>query len=521
MQVPSSAGDSTNSKCIKCGADITPTAKFCPNCGAPHTFQPIDAAAPSLPSEEPSIKPEVIALSPDDGLQPSPPPESVAEKVMPKAGRIPLPLFILAGLIVVVVLVITNRNSEHLQSNQPATENSPQATTPPPRIITKDPELARLLHPPNGEDDILAYSKAYVQKKQEIEAKLAQVTDHELRARLASEEWGKVDKSSYFAEGEDNLRASLSAAMYSFLMKHRADWFEIGHVDYPGSGSLTVKSVEASPLEVPENESIALDITSMDSVYSKFREAARPAIQAGVEHWMDEQSCTAHLRNVCENLGGSPGECSDPAHLQEIEQRLGGGGILSGCNDNPSGEKGRQIMEKRERDNRLVLVGQGDLLAHRIDKLLIVDYDTETLLLELKPSILSGDIVWKFPADGQANDISLLKYKRAADADSAKDFGAVALHADSGKQTFHNNNDSDNPIQIVVSLQGDDDNSFVLENGCNLGAVEPHETCEFSVHFKPVHMGFHTAAIQIAGEGWSIHSVVLRGFGIWPWDTSH
>jgi hypothetical protein len=115
----------------------------------------------------------------------------------------------------------------------------------------------------------------------------------------------------------------------------------------------------------------------------------------------------------------------------------------------------------------------------------------------------------------------LLKYKRAADADSAKDFGAVALHADSGKQTFHNNNDSDNPIQIVVSLQGDDDNSFVLENGCNLGAVEPHETCEFSVHFKPVHMGFHTAAIQIAGEGWSIHSVVLRGFGIWPWDTSH
>ena len=34
MSIPSPAGDSLKSKCLECGADIAPTAKFCPECGA-------------------------------------------------------------------------------------------------------------------------------------------------------------------------------------------------------------------------------------------------------------------------------------------------------------------------------------------------------------------------------------------------------------------------------------------------------------------------------------------------------
>jgi hypothetical protein len=281
-----------------------------------------------------------------------------------------------------------------------------------------------------------------------------------------------------------------------------------------------VKSVEASPLEVPEGEAIALDLKTMDSVYTKFREAARPAIQAGIDHWMYEQSCTAHLRNVCENLGASPGECSDPAKLQEIEQRLGGGGILTGCNDNPSPEEGRQIMEKRERANRLVLVGQGDLLTHRIDKLLLVDYDTETPLLELPPSALTGGIAWKFPTEAQANNEGSIRYKRTVDSNSFKDFGVVALHTESYKQDFHNQNGFENQTQIYVSLQGDDSNNFALENGCSSGILEPHESCDTTVYFKPTSIGLHTATLRITGPGWSVPPIALRGYGVWQWDIS-
>jgi ketosteroid isomerase-like protein len=46
-----------------------------------------------------------------------------------------------------------------------------------------------------------------------------------------------------------------------------------------------------------------------------------------------------------------------------------------------------------------VLVGQGDLPNHRIDKLLLVDYDTESVLLELPSSAMTGVLRWKAPLD--------------------------------------------------------------------------------------------------------------------------
>ncbi len=66
MQAPSSAGDSTNSKCIKCGAAISAKARFCLKCGAAQNSQPLEAVAPSVPSEEPSLNAEATALTPDN-----------------------------------------------------------------------------------------------------------------------------------------------------------------------------------------------------------------------------------------------------------------------------------------------------------------------------------------------------------------------------------------------------------------------------------------------------------------------
>jgi hypothetical protein len=67
------------------------------------------------------------------------------------------------------------------------------------------------------------------------------------------------------------------------------------------------------------------------------------------------------------------------------------------CEVNPSAEKGMDIAEKKMRSERLVLVGQGDLSVNRIDKVMLVDYDTEAVLLTLSPNVLPANkLSWKF-----------------------------------------------------------------------------------------------------------------------------
>jgi len=384
------------------------------------------------------------------------------------------------------------------------------------RILTKDAEFVQLLHPSTNEDDVLAHSSGYLQKKREIDAKLSSISDPELRERLSAEEWAKVDKAGFLAEGEDNLRASFLARMRACLERHRADWFEIGHVDYPGSTSLLVNSVEASPLELPEGAAIAMDLTTMDAVYSRFRQAADQQIREKAAEWMSNQSCEGRLKNTCKNLGGSSAECSDPAQLREIEERLGTGGILIGCTDNPSAEEGSRVAEKELRSERLVLVGHGDLLTHRIDKLLLIDYNSETVLLEMSPAAMTGKLTWKFPAANQET-ASSVAYKRLPDTDALKDFGAVAVHAQSQKINFNMTNEHDYNVPIEPSIQDGDAKNFVLENGCSYGPLGPQGMCEFVVYFSPEVVGLHTATL-VLGSNWNPSEITLRGYGTSPWD---
>src|ERR1017187_9559742 len=73
------ADDSMNPKCLECGAAITPTAKFCPECGAIQTSRPVDAAAPSVPSEEHSVNSDATKLtSGNESLHQTSQPRSLA-----------------------------------------------------------------------------------------------------------------------------------------------------------------------------------------------------------------------------------------------------------------------------------------------------------------------------------------------------------------------------------------------------------------------------------------------------------
>ena len=45
------------------------------------------------------------------------------------------------------------------------------------------------------------------------------------------------------------------------------------------------------------------------------------------------------------------------------------------------------------RDQRLILVGQGDIVDHRIDRLMLVDYDTETVFADIDSKVLAGQSI--------------------------------------------------------------------------------------------------------------------------------
>src|ERR1019366_4104365 len=176
----------------------------------------------------------------------------------------------------------------------------------------------------------------------------------------------------------------------------RADWFEIGHVDVLGTSELRLIPVGASPVELNGDVTIPIDVATLDAVYSQFRKLTKSQAEIAVRAWMDAQSCAGVLQRACANLGGTPAECSDPAKLREIDVSLPG--VLNvDCEVNPSAEKGMDIAEKKMRSERLVLVGQGDLSANRTDKVMLVDYDTETVLLTLSTDVLPANkLKWKF-----------------------------------------------------------------------------------------------------------------------------
>lgn len=260
-------------------------------------------------------------------------PYGAADAITPRLGDIgtssvsgPSPkllaAFVLVALIVGTVFVAKRMRSTQIQSSSAGPSVAPQPVPPPSKILTKDPEFVRLLHPPQG-DALLELSTEYAQKRQEIESKLAAIQDPEIRKQVSDDEWGKVDKSIYIKAEEETLTALFPSAMQACLERHRADWFEVGHVEYSGTDVLQVKSVEAALVKLPEGMNIPVTPILMDQVYSTFREVANDQIKAAVDVWMEEQSCTTKLRNVCVNLGGpqAESECSSASALEDTRIR--------------------------------------------------------------------------------------------------------------------------------------------------------------------------------------------------------
>jgi TonB family protein len=247
-----------------------------------------------------------------------------------------------------------------------ATETAQSASTAPlpapgHRILTKDPEYLKLLSPPLGNDFLQAYSKGYRDKSAEIEASVAGIGDENLRSQARSQEWAKVlqkDQEQFRIEAE----TTFNDAKVSFLQKHRDDLFEVGRVAYDENNkSLVVITTPAAPIEA--HFRLDMNGTTLNQIYDKFRQIAGQEIER---------------------------------KTREYVAKAGAGSI---CSRNPDWcyTFAKEDIEENLRSERVVVVAQGDVAGRKIDRLLLMDYDTESVFQELTapPSALIA-AAWRF-----------------------------------------------------------------------------------------------------------------------------
>jgi hypothetical protein len=188
-------------------------------------------------------------------------------------------------------------------------------------------------------------------------------------------------------------------------------------------------------------------------------------------------------------------------------------GVPEGCTP-PTQEEAHRKVEKNLRTDRLVLVGSGDLLAHRIDRFMLVDYDTETVLYPVPVASFSGVMSWKFPLQGETSRRTA-EHAEEGSADK-KDFGVVAIGTHSSAQFLDFEGSESQRLTVDATLVGDSKKEFEVTNGCQIDSYTSG-SCGIGIQFTPRSAGEHNANLLVNVNG-NRSSYVLTGSGVWPWD---
>ena len=229
------------------------------------------------------------------------------------------------------------------------------------RIVTKDPDYLKLLNAPLADSFVRTYSKGYQEKSAEIEAKIAAIGDEKLRNQARLDEWAavsKYDQDRFQYEAEVALRD----AKVAFAQKHREGWLEVGHVTYvEAEQALIVRSDPTAPIETYFR--VSMTGSALNQIYEKFHEVVGPEVERQAREYVAKS--------------GANSQCArNPDWCLKIKQ---------------------DDIEQGLRSMRIVAVATGDLEGEKIDRYLLVDYDTETVLADLAPkNPLLISVAWRF-----------------------------------------------------------------------------------------------------------------------------
>jgi TonB family protein len=267
----------------------------------------------------------------------------------PKAWKIKMSHRIVAAVFL-VTLFVAGRCCAQTEGTAQGAPSASQ-TTSAQKILSKDLDYLLLLNPPADEDFLKSYSQGYREKKAEIEAKAANISDEKLRSDVRNDEWSNVSKKDL-----DKFKAEADKSYYeakiAFLQKHPGAWFEVGRAAYDENAhSLVVTETPAAA--IAGNFRVAMNRATIDQIYAKLHQIAGNEIDAKAHDYVSKA------------------------------------GAGSMCSRNPElcYKLTREDMEKSARAARMVVVAQADFEARRIDRLLLVDYETEAVLQELEPRI--------------------------------------------------------------------------------------------------------------------------------------
>ncbi|HUI84806.1 MAG TPA: hypothetical protein VL240_11305 [Candidatus Binatia bacterium] len=192
----------------------------------------------------------------------------------------------------------------------------------------------------------------------QVEASVAAISDNALREKARLDGWKNVDKADFQKQAVE----AHATALREYMAKHRDGWVEIGHCEYdPSTQIFRVYSIPASPFQGTDKFEMHLDIATIDAVYSKFRSLAEPRISAKIE-----QDVTEYFAQ----------EDSTVYSRDQVTKFLRG--------------QRYKAYESGIRLEQMVIIGRGDLANKDIEHLSIVDYPTETVLLELDPKVLTA-----------------------------------------------------------------------------------------------------------------------------------
>jgi TonB family protein len=269
------------------------------------------------------------------------------------------------SLLLCVTLFAATDSHAQVSDTPPAATPAANATSAAPasakRILTKNADYQKLLTPPEGDEFLQAYSDGYRAKAAEIEAKLADIGDEKIRSQARSDEWAKVTRKEH-NQFQYEADVNLNNARISFSQTHRDAWFEVGRETYDeNANALVVRTTPAAPMNM--NFMVPMSRAALTQIYEKFHQIAGPEI---------DQKARAYV-----SQSGANSNCSRNSDL---------------CYQLKSGE-----IEQALRSARILVVAQGDLEQRKMDRLLIVDNDTEGVLLELDPHVpILSPVAWRF-----------------------------------------------------------------------------------------------------------------------------
>jgi TonB family protein len=265
---------------------------------------------------------------------------------------------------ILLAIVVTGAVRGGAQTNEPVQGTAiaaPAATAQ--KIVTKDPEYLKLLNPPQGNEFLQTYSKAYRDKSAEIDANVAGITDENLRSQARNDAWDsvpKTDEDKFQYEADVTFRE----AKISFSREHRDGLLEIGRISYETYNKvLVVTPNSTAPIE--NSLRLAMNAATLNQAYEKFHEIAGQEID------------------------------------RKAHEYVSNSGVGSNCSRNPDWcfQYAKGDIEQTLRSERLVVVAQGDLETGKIDRMTLIDHDTGAVILELTtPTSALSSVAWRFSA---------------------------------------------------------------------------------------------------------------------------